>query len=36
MEKLYAMLIQAGRRTIDNVPQSLRDKVIALLEKTEG
>lgn len=36
MEKLYVMLIQAGRKTIDDVPQTLREKVLALLEKTEN
>lgn len=36
MEKLYVMLIQAERKTIDDVPQTLREKVLALLEKTEN
>lgn len=36
MEKLYVMLIQAGRKTVEDVPQSLRQKVMALLEKTEN
>lgn len=35
MEKLYAMLIQAGRKTLDDVPQNLREKVAALLIDTQ-
>lgn len=34
MEKLYAMLIEAGRKTIDDVPHNLRDKVLALMNNT--
>lgn len=31
MAKLYAMLIKAGRKTLEDVPQSLREEVAALL-----
>lgn len=32
MAELYATLIKAGRRTIEQVPAKLRDEVEALLE----
>lgn len=31
MAKLYAMLIRAGRKTLEDVPQALREEVAALL-----
>lgn len=31
MAKLYAMLIKAGRKTLEDVPQSLKEEVAALL-----
>lgn len=33
MDKVYANLIRKGLKTIDDVPLSLRDKVLALLEE---
>lgn len=33
MAKLYAMLIKAGRKTLDDVPQILREEVAALLSE---
>lgn len=33
MEKVYAELIRKGRKTIEDVPQALREKVLAILEK---
>ena len=35
MAKLYAMLIKAGRKTIEDVPQSLREEVAALISDNE-
>lgn len=35
MAELYATLINAGRRTIEQVPVRLRDEVQALLEPSE-
>lgn len=35
MEKIYAALIQKGLKTIDDVPESLRQKVIDLLAKVQ-
>ena len=35
MAELYATLIKAGRRTIEQVPAKLRDEVLALLEASE-
>ena len=32
MAKVYAALIKKGRKTIDDVPENLRDEVRALLE----
>ena len=31
MAKIYAMLIRAGRRTLDNIPTSLKEEVAELL-----
>lgn len=36
MIKLYVRLILAGIRTIDEVPESLREKVKSELEKVNG
>lgn len=33
MAKVYAALIKKGLKTIDDVPENLRDKVRALLEE---
>lgn len=33
MEKVYAELIRKGRKTIEDVPQALREKVLAILEE---
>lgn len=33
MAKLYTMLIKAGRKTLDDVPQILREEVAALLSE---
>ena len=33
MAKLYVMLIKAGRKTLDDVPQILREEVAVLLEQ---
>lgn len=33
MAKLYVMLIKAGRKTLEDVPQNLREEVAALLEQ---
>lgn len=33
MAKVYAALIKKGLKTIDDVPESLRDEVRALLEE---
>lgn len=33
MTKVYAALIKKGLKTIDDVPENLRDKVRALLEE---
>ena len=33
MAKVYADLIKKGLKTIDDVPEKLRDEVIAILEK---
>lgn len=33
MAKVYASLIKKGKLTIDNVPKSLRDEVIKILEE---
>jgi hypothetical protein len=30
--RTWARLIRAGRKTIDDVPEALRDEVLALLE----
>lgn len=35
MAKLYAMLIKAGRKTLEDVPQSLREEVAALLSEND-
>ncbi len=35
MAELYAILIKAGRRTIEQVPAKLRAEVQALLEPSE-
>ena len=32
MAKIYASLIKKGLKTIDDVPKSLRDEVLKLLE----
>lgn len=32
MEKIYAALIKKGLKSIDDVPQNLRDKVQAILD----
>jgi len=34
MAKIYAALIQKGLRTLDDVPEKLREAVAALLEET--
>lgn len=34
MEKLYLMLIEAGRKTLEDVPHNLREKVAALINNT--
>ena len=31
MAKVYAMLIQKGKKTIEDVPENLRDEVEAIL-----
>ena len=36
MERVYADLIQKGLKTIDDVPERLRDKVRALLKPAES
>ncbi len=36
MVYIYAKLIQAGRRTIEQVPESLRTQVEALLAQQEA
>lgn len=33
MEKIYAALIKKGKKTIDEVPESLREAVLKLLEE---
>ena len=33
MIRVYARLVIAGRKTIDDVPENLRDEVRALLEE---
>ena len=33
MDKIYANLIKLGRKTIDDVPAHLKDKVFKLLDK---
>lgn len=33
MEKIYAELIRKGKKTIDDVPEHLREKVLAILNK---
>lgn len=33
MVKMYVRLIQAGRKTIDDVPEKFRDEVLAALEE---
>ncbi len=35
MEKVYAELILKGRKTIEDVPQALREKVLAILKEKE-
>lgn len=35
MAKIYAELIRKGKKTIDDVPPSLREEVIAILENTQ-
>ncbi len=36
MAKIYAKLIQEGRRTIEDVPAHLKDDVLAILENTQA
>lgn len=36
MVMVYARLILAGRKTIDQVPEQIRDEVRAVLESMEG
>ena len=36
MERVYADLIQKGLKTIDDVPERLRDKVSELLKTAES
>lgn len=33
MEKIYAELIRKGKKTIDDVPEHLREKVLAILNE---
>ena len=33
MDKIYANLIKLGRKTIDDVPAHLKDRVLKLLER---
>lgn len=33
MEKIYAELIRKGKKTIDDVPERLREKVLAILNE---
>jgi len=33
MAKIYAELIRKGMKTIDDVPEHLREEVLAILEK---
>ncbi len=33
MEKVYAELIRKGRKRIEDVPQALRENVLAILEE---
>ena len=35
MAKIYVNLIKKGLKTIEDVPESIRDKVTALLEEQE-
>jgi hypothetical protein len=36
MVMVYVRLILAGRKTIDQVPEQIRDEVRAMLESMEG
>lgn len=36
MEKIYADLIRKGKKTIDDVPKTLKNKVQAILDKEEA
>ena len=36
MEKIYAELIRKGLKTLENVPERLRDAVAALLNEEEN
>ncbi len=36
MAKIYAKLIAEGRRTIDEVPEHLKNDVLAILESTQA
>lgn len=36
MAKVYADLIRKGKKTIDDVPEHLRDEVMAILAKDEA
>lgn len=36
MAKVYYLLIKAGRRTIEQVPENLREEVQALLDAEEA
>ncbi|MGL9846123.1 hypothetical protein IGJ91_001282 [Enterococcus sp. DIV0765f] len=36
MEKIYADLIRKGKKTIDNVPKTLKKKVQAILAQEEN
>ena len=35
MAKVYANLIKKGLKTIDDVPENLRDEVLALLQQSQ-
>lgn len=36
MAKIYAELIRKGRKTIDDVPENLRDEVLRILNENEA
>ena len=36
MERIYAELIRKGKKTIDDVPEPLREKVLKLLGEKEA